>query len=68
MSQNQITLLKKTKIVYTDPTMDHKDFIKLIKFRDAEAKKQAQATFAARNRNSRPRAKNNLIAPHLRNI
>ena len=54
--------------MYTDPTMDHKDFIKLIKFRDAEAKRQAQATFAARNRNSRPRAKNNLIAPHLRNI
>ena len=48
--------------------MDYKDFIKLIKFRDAEAKRQAQATFVARNRNSRPRAKNNLIAPHLRNI
>jgi hypothetical protein len=48
--------------------MDYKDFIKIIKFRDSAAKKQAQATFAARNRNSRPRAKNNLIAPHLRNI
>jgi hypothetical protein len=48
--------------------MDHKDFIKLIKFRDAEAKRQAQATFVARNRNSRPKAKNNIIAPHLRNI
>ena len=48
--------------------MDYKDFIKLVKFRDARQKKEAQMTYAARNRNSRPRAKNNLVAPHLRNI
>ena len=54
--------------MYNQSTMDYKDFIKLIKFRDSAAKKQAQATFVARNRQSRPRVKNNLIAPHLRNI
>ena len=54
--------------MYNQSTMDHKDFIKLIKFRDTTQKKQAQMTYAARNRNSRPRAKNNVVAPHLRNI
>tara|TARA_X000001382_G_C3061670_1_gene144505 strand:+ start:178 stop:324 length:147 start_codon:yes stop_codon:yes gene_type:complete len=48
--------------------MDHKDFIKLIKFRDSAAKKQAQMTYTAKNRASRPRAKNNVVAPHLKNI
>jgi|TARA_X000001382_G_scaffold91275_1_gene65826 hypothetical protein len=48
--------------------MDYKDFIKLVKFRDSEAKKQAQITYTFKNRQSRPRAKNNLIAPHLKNI
>ena len=55
-------------MIYNSPTMDSKDFIKLIKFRDATAKKQAQMTYAARNRSSRPRAKQNVIAPHLKNI
>ena len=48
--------------------MDSKDFIHLIKFRDKEAKKMAQAGYAARQRQSRPRAKENVINPKLKGI
>ena len=41
--------------------MDFKDFIKLIKFRDAEAKKQSQVTYAMKQRQSRPRIKKNIL-------
>lgn len=40
-----------------------KDFLHLIKFRDKEIKKQAQITYAFRQRQSRPRAKQNIINP-----
>lgn len=43
--------------------MDSKDFLKLIKFRDKEAKKQAQVTYAMKQRGSRPRIKKNIIQP-----
>jgi len=48
--------------------MDYKDFQKLIKFRDADAKKQAQATYVAKQRNSRPRATKNIINPNQKGI
>lgn len=41
--------------------MDFKDFIKLIKFRDGESKRQAQVTYAMKNRQSRPRVKKNIL-------
>lgn len=41
--------------------MDFKDFIKLIKFRDNKAKRQAQVTYAMKNRQSRPRVKKNIL-------
>ena len=43
--------------------MDNKDFSHLIKFRDREAKKQAQITYTFKQRQSRPRAKQNIINP-----
>jgi|TARA_B100001057_G_scaffold247442_1_gene247810 hypothetical protein len=43
--------------------MDNKDFLHLIKFRDKETKKQAQITYTFRQRQSRPRAKQNIINP-----
>lgn len=48
--------------------MDSKDFIHLIKFRDKEAKKMAQAAYTAKQRGSRPRAKQNIINPKLKGI
>jgi hypothetical protein len=48
--------------------MDYKDFFHLIKFRDKEAKKMAQTTYAFRQRQSRPRAKQNVINPKLTGI
>ena len=48
--------------------MDYKDFKHVIKKRDATEKKHAQSTYVAQNRGSRPRAKQNVVAPHLRNI
>jgi hypothetical protein len=41
--------------------MDSKDFLKLIKFRNKEAKKQAQVTYAMKQRGSRPRVKKNIL-------
>lgn len=48
--------------------MDSKDFMHLIKFRDKEAKKMAQAAYTAKQRESRPRAKQNIINPKLKGI
>ncbi|MEL0176768.1 MAG: hypothetical protein VW810_00525 [Pelagibacteraceae bacterium] len=48
--------------------MDSKDFMHLIKFRDKEAKKMAQTTYVFKQRQSRPRAKSNIINPKLRGI
>jgi hypothetical protein len=48
--------------------MDYKDFFHLIKFRDKEAKKMAQTTYAIKQRQSRPRAKQNVINPKLTGI
>lgn len=48
--------------------MDSKDFLHLIKFRDKEAKKMAQSTYAFKQRQSRPRAKENIINPNLKGI
>jgi hypothetical protein len=48
--------------------MDFKDFIHLIKFRDKEAKKMAQTTYTFKQRQSRPRAKQNVINPKLTGI
>ena len=48
--------------------MDCKDFLHLIKFRDKEAKKMAQTTYAFKQRQSRPRAKKNIINPNLKGI
>jgi hypothetical protein len=48
--------------------MDSKDFLHLIKFRDKEAKKVAQSTYAFKQRQSRPRAKQNVINPKLTGI
>lgn len=48
--------------------MDFKDFRYLIKFRDKEAKKMAQSTYAFKQRKSRPRAKQNVINPKLTGI
>ena len=48
--------------------MDYKDFTHLIKFRDKEAKKQATSTYAFKQRQSRPRAKENIINPKLKGI
>lgn len=41
--------------------MDSKDFIKLIKFRDKEVKKQAQVTYAMKQRESRPLVKKDIL-------
>ena len=48
--------------------MDYKDFKQIIKKRDATEKKFAQSTLHAQSRGSRPRAKQNVVAPHLKNI
>ena len=48
--------------------MDSKDFLKLIKFRDKESKKMAQTTYTFKQRQSRPRAKQNVINPKLTGI
>ena len=48
--------------------MDSKDFKKHIKQQLSEAQKKAQATYHFKSRQSRPRAKENIIAPHLKNI
>lgn len=48
--------------------MDSKDFMYLIKFRDKEARRMALAGYNARQRQSRPRAKSNIINPKLKGI
>lgn len=48
--------------------MDFKDFKKLIRFRDSESKKMAQTTYTFKQRQSRPRAKENVINPKLTGI
>ena len=48
--------------------MDSKDFKHIINFRDKETKKMAQAVYAFKQRQSRPRAKQNIINPNLKGI
>jgi hypothetical protein len=48
--------------------MDSKDFIKHIKQQISDAQKKALSTYSFKTRQSRPRAKENIIAPHLKNI
>ena len=46
---------------HSEQVMDFKDFIKLIKFRDKETKKQAQVTYSMKQRQSRPRVKKDIL-------
>tara|TARA_R100001015_G_C4555057_1_gene116062 strand:- start:171 stop:317 length:147 start_codon:yes stop_codon:yes gene_type:complete len=48
--------------------MDSKDFKHIIKFKDRENKKLTQAIYSFKQRNSRPRAKQNIINPNLKGI
>ena len=48
--------------------MDSKDFLKHIKQQLSESQKKALSNYSSKTRNSRPRAKENIVAPHLKNI
>ena len=48
--------------------MDSKDIKYIINFRDKEAKKMVQTVYAFKQRQSRPRAKQNIINPDLKGI
>ena len=48
--------------------MDSKDFIRHIKNQISETQKKTLNKYVSKTRESRPRVKENIIAPHLKNI
>lgn len=48
--------------------MDYKDFKKYLEKQLKDTLAKEQSTHHSKSRNSRPRAKENVIAPHLKNI